>query len=100
MENRHVHKSSNYSLSYLEAQRNDVLVRVKITSMLYKALQCGPVGGSYFSHALALENREFTQRLCSLRSMLIASMVMLVEQVSTLLQVRKTRLFKNTSILT
>lgn len=94
-----LHKSSNYSRSYLKVQRNDVLIRVKIISVLYKALHYKPLNASCLYYTLALENKAFIQRLCSLRSIPIASMIMVVEQVSTSLQVKNTRLFKNTSTL-
>lgn len=94
-----LHKSSNYSWSYLKVQRNDVLIRVKIISVLYKALHYKPSNASCLYYALALENKAFIQRLCSLRSIAIASTIMVVEQVSTSLQVKNTRLFKNTSTL-
>ena len=93
------HKSSNYLLSCSKVQRNDVLIRVKITSMLYKALQHKPLNGSYLHYALAIENTEFIQRPHSLRSALSASTITLVEQGSIFPQVKNTKLFKNISTL-
>ena len=56
-------KSSNYLLSCSKVQRNDVLIRVKITSRsilqnasMYEALQYKPWHGSYLHYALAIEN--------------------------------------------
>ena len=80
-------------------ERNDVLIRVKITSMLYKALQHKPLNGSYLHYALATENTEFIQRPRSLRSALSASTITPVQQGSTFPQVKNTKLFKNISTL-
>ena len=88
------HKSSNYLLSCSKVQRNDVLIRVKITSMLYKALQYKPLNGSYLHYALAIENTEFIQRPHSLRSALSASTITLVEQGSIFPQVKSNTFIK------